>query len=230
MTKLLRVKNEELEKDCLERALTAAVTTGNHFNVGKLIDKGATNIDDALQQAITTKKYHATAMLLLVVATMKGNRQLVLKLFTEFSGNVALPEDVEITEEDIKEVQKAVTSGQVSTVIPIEIARRKGQNSVREELLLRTDVKQDEGTVYWHGLRLLNIELSWIRKIHWVRRLRLGRNGFRFIPSEVGQYLKQVITNLQNIYLPHHIDKTILNSHYGPRPEWLLYKLTRYRK
>ena len=193
MTDLLRVKNEELEKDCLERALTAAVTTGNHFNVGKLIVKGATNIDDALKQAIATKKYHATAMLLLVIAAMKGNRQLVLKLFTEYSGAVALPEGVEITEEDIKEVQKAVTSGQVSTVVPIEIARRKGQNSVREELLLRTDVKQDEGTVYWHGLRLLNIELSWIRKIHWVKRLRLARNGFRFIPSEVGQYLKQVI-------------------------------------
>lgn len=191
----MRVKNEDLEKDCLERALTAAVTTGNHFNVGKLIVKGATNIDDALRQAVQTKKYHATAMLLLVIAAMKGNRQLVLKLFVESSVAVPLPEGVTISDEDMKEVQKAVTSGQVSTVVPIEIARRKGQNSVREELLLRTDVKQDEGTVYWHGLRLLNIELSWIRKIHWVKRLRLARNGFRFIPSEMGQYLKHVSTN-----------------------------------
>lgn len=192
LTDLLRVRNDDLEKDCLERALTAAVRTGNHFNVGKLIVKGATNIQAALQQAVDNKKYHAVAMLLLVIAAMNGNKQLVLKLFVEFSGNVPLPEGIVIPDDDFREVQKAVTSGQVSTVVPIEIARRKGQPGVREELLLRTDVKPEEGTVYWHGLRLLNIELSWIRKIYWVKKLRLARNGFRYIPSEIGQHLKLV--------------------------------------
>ena len=80
----------------------------------------------------------------------------------------------------------------MSTVVPIEIARRHNNNAVREELLLHTDVNQEEGSVYWHGLRLLNIDLSWIRKIHWVKRLRLARNGLRSIPDEIGEYLRQV--------------------------------------
>lgn len=80
----------------------------------------------------------------------------------------------------------------MSTVVPIEIARRSNNSAVREELLLRTDVNQEEGSVYWHGLRLLNLDLSWIRKIHWVRRLRLARNGFKTIPNEIGGYLRQV--------------------------------------
>ena len=95
-------------------------------------------------------------------------------------------------DDDFPEVQKTVISGQVSTVVPIEIARRHNNPVVREELLLRTDVNQEEGSVYWHGLRLLQLDLSWIRKIHWVKRLRLARNGFRTIPNEIGGYLKQV--------------------------------------
>ena len=83
-------------------------------------------------------------------------------------------------------------TGNVSTVVPIEIARRANNDAVREELLLRTDVNQEEGSVYWHGLRLLNLDLSWIRKIHWVKRLRLARNGFKTIPNEIGGYLRQV--------------------------------------
>ena len=104
-------------------------------------------------------------------------------------------------DDDFAEVQKAVISGRVSTVVPIEIARRNQNPIVREELLLRTDVNQEEGSVYWHGLRLLVLDLSWIRKIHWVKRLRLARNGFRSIPNEIGGYLKQVrnILNLSKI-------------------------------
>ena len=100
-------------------------------------------------------------------------------------------------DDDFPEVQKVVMSGCVSTVVPIEIARRHQNLIVREELLLRTDINQEEGLVYWHGLRLLALDLSWIRKIHWVKRLRLARNGFRSIPNEIGGYLKQV----SNIHL-----------------------------
>ena len=93
-----------------------------------------------------------------------------------------------------------MTTGNVSTVVPIEIARRANNGAVREELLLRTDVNQEEGSVYWHGLRLLNLDLSWIRKIHWVKRLRLARNGFKTIPNEIGGYLRQVcIYYVQNV-------------------------------
>jgi len=50
----------------------------------------------------------------------------------------------------------------------------------------------EEGFVYWHGLRLLDLDVSWLRKIYWVKRLRLAQNGFRQLPNEMGIYLKQV--------------------------------------
>ena len=83
-------------------------------------------------------------------------------------------------------------SGRVSTVVPIEIACRHNNPVVREELLLHTDVNQEEGVVGWHGLYLLQLDLSWIRKIHWVKKLKLSRNGLCTIPNEIGGYLKQV--------------------------------------
>ena len=43
---------------------------------------------------------------------------------------------------NFSEVQKAVVSGKVSTIVPIKIARRNQKSAVREELLLRTDVNQ----------------------------------------------------------------------------------------
>ena len=90
------------------------------------------------------------------------------------------------------DVQEAVLSGKVSTVVPIEIARRNQHVQIREELLLKTDVNQEEGYVYWHGLRLLNLEVPWLRRINWVKRLRLARNGFKTLPNAMGNYLKQV--------------------------------------
>lgn len=81
LTELLRVRLDELEKNCLERALTAAVRNGNHFNVGKLVVKGATNVDDALRLSAELKRHEARAMLLLVKAAQNNDKDLVLKLF-----------------------------------------------------------------------------------------------------------------------------------------------------
>ena len=81
LTELLRVSLDELEKNCLERALIAAVRRGNHFNVGKLVVKGATNVDEALELATQLKKHKARAMLLLVKAAQTNDKDLVLKLF-----------------------------------------------------------------------------------------------------------------------------------------------------
>ena len=82
LTDLLRVRGEELEPYCLERALIAAVRNGNHFSVGKLVVKGATNVEDALQLSKEMKKHEARAMLLLVLAALKNDKDLILKLFS----------------------------------------------------------------------------------------------------------------------------------------------------
>jgi leucine-rich repeat kinase 1/leucine-rich repeat kinase 2 len=190
LTDLLRNSTEQLEPNCLNRALMAATKNDNHFNIGKLVVKGAKNLDQCLEYALKENKPHARAMLLLIKAAFSGNKSIVQKLFGE---TVDKPDNAkEFYDTGFQEVQKAVLSGKVSTVVPIEIARRNGHLHVREELLLKTDVNQEDGYVYWHGLRLLQLEIPWLRRINWVKRLRLARNGFKTLPNDMGNYLKQV--------------------------------------
>ena len=190
LTELLRFNTDQLEPHCLNTALTAAVRNDNHYNVGKLIVKGADEIKKALRQSVEDKKPNARAMLLLVHAAMEGNRNLVLRLFGEPTSGTDNSRDY--IDDTFPDVQKAVLDGKVSTVVPIEIARRYGHAAVREELLLKTDVNEQEKSVHWHGLRLLVLDINWLRKIHWVQKLRLARNGFKHLPNEMGTYLKQV--------------------------------------
>ncbi len=190
MTDLLRNNTDQLELNCLNRVLMAATRNDNHFIIGKLVVRGAKNVDDCLEFAQRENKPHACAMLLLIEAASSGNKSIVQKLFGE---TVNMPDNSkEFKDPGFPDVQKAVLSGKVSTVVPIEIARRNDHLQVREELLLKTDVNQEEGYVYWHGLRLLQLEIPWLRRISWVKRLRLARNGFKTLPNDMGNYLKQV--------------------------------------
>ena len=168
----------------------AAVKNDNHLYVAKLVEKGAKELQSGLQYAKDKEKPQARAMLLLIIAAQKGDKAIVHKLFGEPAPGLQNKQDYE--DDGFGDVQNAVLSGNISTTVPIEIARRNGQNQVREELLLKTDVNQEEGYVYWHGLRLLSFDITWLKKIAWVKNLRLARNGFMSLPPEMGLYLKQV--------------------------------------
>ena len=110
LTELLQVGNEKLESDCLTRALMAAVHIGSHINVGKLIVNGALNIEEALSLSIEEKKHPITAVLLLAVAAIEGDRSQIRKLFGEED---SLPQfaDRLISPEDIEQIQAAIRSG-----------------------------------------------------------------------------------------------------------------------
>ena len=178
-----------LEDDCINKALLAAVESGSPSNANKLILRGATNIDTALAKSRKEKQYAVTAALLIIKAAIENDRILVLKLYGE---NVHGDTKIPLTEEDnLEELQAAVAGGNIRTVVPIEISRRNNASAVREELLLRTDVDKDSGVVLWFGLRLTQLEISWLRKIYWVKKLRLARNNFSSLPPEMGSYLKQ---------------------------------------
>ena len=178
-----------MEDDCINKALLAAVESGSPSNAGKLILRGATNIDTALAKSRKEKQYAVTAALLIIKAAIENDRILVLKLYGE---NVHGDTKIPLTEEDnLEELQAAVAGGNIRTVVPIEISRRNNASAVREELLLRTDVDKDSGVVLWFGLRLTQLEISWLRKIYWVKKLRLARNEFSSLPPEMGSYLKQ---------------------------------------
>ena len=181
-----------LEKDCLNLALLAAVESGNPANVGKLILRGATNIDAALAKSHGLQQHEVTAALLIIKASIEDDRILVLKLYGE---NVRGQQTkIPLTVEDnLGELQAAMANNNFKTVIPIELSRRHNASGVREELLLRKDVDKNTNTVLWFGLRLMQLEISWLRKIFWVKTLKLARNEFISLPPEMGNYLKECV-------------------------------------
>ena len=192
LTELLRNGADQLEPNCLPRALIAATRNDNHHNIGMLIVKGATNIEECMDIAIREQKPHSRAMLLLVKAGITGNKSIIQKLFGDAVSNPGSLDPREFNDDQFAEVQQAVLSGEVSTVIPIKIACRNRNSQVPEELLLKINVNQNEGSVFWHSLQLLSLDVSWLRCISWVKHLRLARNGFKFLPQEMGIYLRQV--------------------------------------
>ena len=193
LIKLLKNGADNLEPGCLDRALKAAVKNDNHLNVGKLVVKGAKELQSCLQYAKEEKKPHARAMLLLIIAAQTGDKAIVQKLFGEPAPGLQNKQDYE--DDEFRDVQNAMLSGNISTVVPVEIAHRNGKNRVMEELLIKTDVNQEKGYVYWHGLHLLQLDIAWLKKIVWVKKLRLAKNGFTSLPSEMGTYLSQVSTH-----------------------------------
>ena len=73
LTKLLQsVVN--VDPDCLSRALIAATRNDNPCNMGKVIIKGASNIEQCIDKAIAEGKPHSQAMLLLVKAAITGSK------------------------------------------------------------------------------------------------------------------------------------------------------------
>ena len=189
LNELLKTPLNLLEDNCIDQALLAAVDSGSLCNAEKLILCGAGNIDEALTKSRKEKQYTVTAALLIIKTAIENDKILVLKLYGEnINGDTKIP----LTEEDdLSELKAAVATNNIKTVVPIEISRRHNAEAVREELLLRTGVDKDSGVVLWFGLRLTQLEISWLRKIYWVKKLRLARNEFSSLPPEMGSYLKQ---------------------------------------
>ena len=194
---LIKATNRNTEFNMyLNRAMIAAVKNDNHVNVGELVSHGATNISECLRYAKDAEFPRARAMLLLIKAAQTGDKAIVEKVFGEPAPD--LQNSHEYEDDGFRQVQHYMLSGNVSElmVVPIEFARRYGHSHVRGELLLKTEVNQEEGYVYWHGLRLLQLEIPWLKKIAWVKDLSLASNGFTALPPEIATYLKQVCLNL----------------------------------
>ena len=173
------------------RAMIAAVKNDSFVNVGKLLVHGATNITECLRCAKSAKKPYTHAMLLLIEATQ--DKDIVVKVYSELAQHL---QNISECEDDgfcQVQCQEALLTGHISIGMLFELARLYGNSQVREELLLKTYyVNQEKGYVYWYGLRLMQLEISWLHKVAWVRELNLARNGFKTLPPEIATYLKQV--------------------------------------
>ena len=185
LNELLKTPQNQLESNCISRALLAAVHSGNSNNVGKLILRGATNIDEALEESKKLQKHVVTATLLIIKAALVNDISLVNTLYGEENSS----RYNDLLGPDFEHICNAARHS-VQTVVSIEIARRTSATTVREALLMKTDIQVDKGTISWHGLQLLQLEVSWLKKIEWVRILRLARNEFTVLPVEIGNYLK----------------------------------------
>ena len=185
-------KHDSIHLSCLNHALKVAVDNDNPTNVGILVANGAGNISDSLQYAEKMNKPRARAMLMLIGAAQTGDNGVVKNLLDELVHGVLSKSKEEDKHKLGGGVQKAVLPGNISPIVPLDIARQNGQDLVREEILLKTSVNQGEGYVYWNELKLLHFNVSWLEKITWVKHLRLAGNSLKILPPEIGTYLKQV--------------------------------------
>ena len=176
---------------CINSALLIAVQSGDPNGVSKLILYGATNVDTALAESHKLQEHAVTVTLLIIKASLVDDSILVLRLYGE---NVqGMKTNVCLTDDDLNMLQANMCNNQshINTKVLIEISRRNNTSAVREELLLRTDVDNESGVVLWFGLRLTQLEISWLRKIYWVKKLRLAHNEFVSLPPEMGNYLQE---------------------------------------
>ena len=197
LDELLAVPKELLERECLQTALMVAVEKNSAVNAGKIIIKGRETLDinAALAYATEVRSHAVGALLLLVRAAYDDDVDLVSTLYETSIPHYDHPL---ISEQDLHLVQSAIRKKQVGTAVPIEIARREKRGAVREELLLRTDTNMAEGIVCWPDLHLTELEISWLKHIHWVRKLILAENDFKMLPPQMGNYLVHVTSiNLQ---------------------------------
>ena len=194
LSELLQTDQLNVEPNCLDRALIAATRNDSHCNIGTLFIKGASNLEECMEIAIIEQKPHSRAMLLLVKAAVTNNKSIIQKLFGETVSYPSSLDPREFNDQNFVEVLQVVLSEEMSMVVPLEIARRNGNSQICEELLLNTGVNQDEGSVFWNDLQLLSLDISWLRRISWVKCLRLVRNGLNSLSQEAGTYLKRVGT------------------------------------
>ena len=164
LPELLQAGVDQLEPNCLNEALIAAVENDHHQNVGILIKVGATNISEALKLSVNEKKVYASAMLMLVYAAMEGNCNLVRQLFGEIriddqpcqecsrlsGGAYALTArmlDDSATDQDCRDsldsVRRALQGSDMLTAIPIEIAQRNVSGKLSGKLSRCAHVREE---------------------------------------------------------------------------------------
>jgi len=203
----------KLEDDCYEKALQAAVKKGNCSNAEKLILAGADKIEEAMKQS---ERVDIALMLLMVKAAKENNfiflqilfsdplSEEVLKYFvkpnTPAHGSEAPngnPEPVEEAKYVISpyKIKEHVDGGKMRTKVPIKLAIRSKYSKVLDELLKKTNVDVNSGSVGWNGLSLSEVEIKWLKKVRVViKHLDLSQNelvALPTVPTNIATYLKK---------------------------------------
>ena len=166
---------DDLEENTLDRALAAAVRLGSMGNISSLLMKGA-NIRAALE-VVDKSRDHAKlyVTLLLVKAAVTNDCDLAKILHGEMK---VFPEWI----------HSCAQKGNLSYVLPIQMAQQKGNLEITSELLLRTGIQGK--SVDWSQFQLQDLEASVFERIDFVEYLTLRNNCLERLPSMAS--LKQV--------------------------------------
>ena len=187
----------QLEESFLNQALVAATLNDNHECIGKLVKMGARNNDECVQLAKKTDLVKAKAMLSLVKAALTGEKALLGRSDSHSSCSsldVELNAGTESTSLVLtdEEVAKVVLSGEVSTLVPLELAQQSGQHSMRREILMLTRIDKCKGHVDWSKLNLVSLDVQLLEYMQeWVKEFKLSSNMLRSVSTEF-EMLKKV--------------------------------------
>ena len=160
---------------------------------------GARNIDECIQLAKKRESdlVKARAILSLVKAALIGEKALLpdrlpfkySSLDLELNSGTVSTSSV-LTEDS--EVAKVVQSGEVSTLIPLELAQQSGQHSTRRAILMLTRIDKSKGHVDWSKLSLMSLDVQLLGCMQeWVKEFKLPLNMLRSVPAEF-KMLKEV--------------------------------------
>ena len=191
----------QLEESFLNQALVAATLNDNHECIGKLVKMGARNIDECVHLAKKADLVKAKAMLALVKAALTGEKPLLGRsdshssLDLELNGST-LSTSLVLTDE---EVTKVVLSGEVSTLVPLELAQQSGQHSICREILILTRIDKHKGHVDWSKLNLVSLDAQLLGYMQeWVKEFKLSSNMLRSVSTEF-EMLKEVRNKINDI-------------------------------
>ena len=172
----------QLEENFLNQALVAATLNDNHECIGKLIKMGAKNIDECIQITQEIGLVKAKAMLSLLKAALTGEKVLCHQAEVDLE---LTPARAAVLVND-QEVTKVVLSGEVSTLIPLQLAQQCGQHSTRRDILMLTQINKHRGHVDWSKLNLVSLDVQLLECTHsWLKEFKLSSNMLKSVPAEV---------------------------------------------
>ena len=183
---LLNHGKGKLSVKCLNQALELATRMDSDTNISKIASVHSANISKCIKIAETTEKRHAHALLLLIRTALSGDMEALNYLSLESVQYRSYNEDI------LPLVHCGLLSVTVSNDVPIEMARQNNQTQLMHELLMKTNVYPKEGCIHWIGLQLRELSMLLLKRISWVKNLRLSRNKLATLPDDIDKYLNQV--------------------------------------
>ena len=224
MDTLLKTDQAELNDDCYNRALKAAVEKDRCGNAEKLILVGATNIDEAMKLA---KQVDIKLMLLMVKAVLEDDHQLITEIkmmsgkrskTSSEQSSETLPHSVDgdhtrnlncdilCSEEVTKHI---ITGGRLRTRVPIKLAiKLKKPGIILDDLLSITNIDFVASSIGWSNLNLSELDIKWISNLtkHMVvKQLSLSQNQLSVLPISTTSHLRKCTkldlhqNNIENI-------------------------------